>query len=221
MNSSFFPELGYFHTEFTARKQRQMASKATKKTAPPKKDLKEAVIEAAFTLAGQLGWRHVTLNDIAEESGYTLADLYDHFSDKGDILAAYERSLKKQVLMGALNDNMNDARDILFDLLMDRFDTLNQHRAALLSILAAYKTDPKEPLLALPYLGRSMAWMLEAAGIDTGGWKGAARIAGLSAVYLAALRVWMNDNSSDLAKTMAALDKNLSRAEDWASRLAF
>lgn len=194
-------------------------AKAAKKPAPKQKDFKEAVIAAAFMLAEQLGWAHVTLSDIAQESGYSLADLYDHFSDKGDILAAYERSLNKQVLMGAVNDNLSDPRDVLFDLLMDRFEKLNENRAALLSILSAFKSDPKDALLALPYLGRSMAWMLEAAGADTSGWRGAARIAGLSAVYLSALRAWMKDDSADLSKTMAALDKNLSRAQDWAGRL--
>lgn len=196
-----------------------MAQKAAKKQAAPKADFKETVIETALTLAEQLGWAHVTLADIAQESGYSLAELSDHFADKNDIVAIYERRLNRRVLENAAAGD--SPRDALFDLMMDRFELLNERRAAVLSILSAYKTDPKEALAALPQLGRSMTWILEAAGVDTNGWRGAARVAGLTGVYLSAVRAWMQDESADLAKTMAALDKGLARAEEWAGRLNF
>lgn len=197
-----------------------MAAKAAKKAPKPAQDMRQTIIERAMVLAGQLGWQHVTMADIAQESGCTLADIHERFIDKGDIVAAYERQVTQRVLAGAVSDLSADPRDTLFDLLMDRFEVLNEQRPALLSILAAYRFDPKESLLALPHLGRSMAWMLEAAGQETGGWRGAARIAGLTAVYLAGVRAWMEDDSADLSKTMAALDKNLARAEQWAGRIS-
>jgi hypothetical protein len=66
-----------------------------------------------------------------------------------------------------------------------------------------------------------MTWMLEAAGMETGGLRGAARVAGLSLVYIKGLYSWKNDESPDLAKTMATLDKDLSRAEQLASMAGF
>ena len=62
-----------------------------------------------------------------------------------------------------------------------------------------------------------MTWMLEAAGLQTTGLKGAVRVAGLSGLYIKTLWVWRDDDSPDMAKTMAALDKNLTRAERMAS----
>jgi hypothetical protein len=62
-----------------------------------------------------------------------------------------------------------------------------------------------------------MSWVLEAAGMDTSGIKGAIRVAGLGGIYLNVLRTWMEDDSADLGRTMAALDKNLSRAEQIAN----
>ncbi len=197
-----------------------MTAKAAKKTVKQQTDLREAIIGAAMVLAAQLGWSHVTMTDIAQEAGCSLADIYERFGDKGEIVAAYERDVTKRVLDGAVSDPSAEPRDTLFDLLMDRFEILNEQRPALLSILAAYRFDPKESLIALPYLGRSMGWMLEAAGLETNGWRGAARIAGLTAVYLAAVKAWMDDESADLPKTMAALDKNLARAEEWAGRFS-
>lgn len=64
-----------------------------------------------------------------------------------------------------------------------------------------------------------MSWMLEAAGIASAGPLGLLRAKGLLAVWLAVLRVWLLDESPDLAPTMAALDRHLRRAEQFAVRL--
>jgi len=183
-------------------------------------EMKEAVIAAAFVLARQPGWAHVTMADIAQESGYSLAELYDRFDDKGDILAAYERAVTCRMLAGATTHPDTDPRDMLFDLFMDRFEILNEEREALLSVFGAIKRNPVEGLHVLPNLSRTMSWMLEAAGLETTGWRGAARIAGLTGVAVAALKAWMEDDSPDLAKTMAAVDKNLGRAQEWAGRFS-
>ena len=58
-----------------------------------------------------------------------------------------------------------------------------------------------------------MAWSLEAAGIGASGLLGLIRIKGLGLIYLAALRVWLEDESPDMSATMARLDKDLKRAE--------
>jgi len=43
--------------------------------------------------------------------------------------------------------------------------------------------------------------------------RGRLRVKGLSALYLSTLRVWFRDDSDDLSKTMAALDRGLSRID--------
>ena len=60
---------------------------------------------------------------------------------------------------------------------------------------------------------RSMAWMLEAAGIESSSAAGYLRTKGLAAVWLRTLRVWGKDDTPDMARTMAALDADLRRAE--------
>ena len=47
------------------------------------------------------------------------------------------------------------------------------------------------------------------------------RIQGLKAVTAFALRAWMTDDSADLSKTMAALDRALNRAEKLAGMTSF
>ena len=67
-----------------------------------------------------------------------------------------------------------------------------------------------------PALRRSMAAMLEAASVPSEGLGGALRQNGLLAIHYAVSRVYDKDETTDLSKTMAALDSRLKTAERWA-----
>ncbi len=195
------------------------AKKPQKPTNSPKLSARDKIIEAALRLASAQSWGFVTVRDIAGEAGISLSAFYDSFDSKDDILSAYGRRLDNKVL--ELFDDFNPetpVRDLIFDILMERFDLANQDRAALKSIFDSFKSDPKQALISFPHLGASMTRMLEAAGLDPYGWKGAARVTGLTVATLWVTRVWLDDDSRDLAKTMAALDKALSRIENLADR---
>jgi AcrR family transcriptional regulator len=181
-----------------------------------KSDQRAKILNDALSLAAEIGWRHLSLRDLALKSGLSLAQLYGQFTDKNALLLAYEQSLMHRVLETAARhapDSMPPPREILFDMLMERFELMNEHRAALLVILGDLRLDPKAAVIGMPHLAGSMNWMLEAAGIDTGGVRGAIKIAGLSAVYLKAVHAWRRDESPDLGSTMAALDRALGHAE--------
>ncbi len=191
-----------------------MAAKKGKKSNDPA-DLKVLVVEKAMELAAEQGWENVSLRDIAERSEIKLSELREHFDDKTDILAQLERMIDKRVLDGLPEefDEETGMCERLFDILMDRFEALNEHREGIVAVLDSFKYDPKQALIGMPHLCRSMTWMLEAAGDKTDGLKGAIKVAGLSGLYLKVLKTWKDDDSPDLPKTMAALDKALNRAE--------
>jgi AcrR family transcriptional regulator len=182
---------------------------------------KDDIVDAALTLAQDLGWNFVTMNDIASEVGITLSELRAHIDCKSDILMTVGRRIDRMTLDNVERDPENSQREDLFDVLMERFDALNNHRAGVIAVLKSFKLDPKQAVISLPHLGMSMAWMLEAAGHETQGIKGAIKVAGLSALYLKTVKVWMDDESPDMAKTMAALDQSLMHAERWANTLGF
>ena len=185
-------------------------------------DIKRTIILKALELAQEMGWAQVRLSDVAERAEITLPELFDIVEDKTDILVLFGRMIDRRVLevIGQPEPDVS-ARDQLFDILMERFEILNDYRPGLLPILESFKFDPKQAVISAPYLCRSMSWMLETAGIDTGGIRGAMKVAGLTGVYLKTLHVWKDDESADLAKVMAALDKDLGRAEQFANTLGF
>lgn len=175
--------------------------------------IKDKMVAAMLKLAAERSWDFVGFEDIADEAGIALSDAHEYFDDRSDILAAYGRMLDRKMIenFGAGGDM--SCRDKIFDLLMERFDIVNENRDAILSVLHGFRGDPKEAVLSFPHLGRSMARTLTAAGIQTGGIFGVVKVAGLTGIYLYTLRTWKEDDSPDMAKTMATLDKALDKAE--------
>lgn len=182
--------------------------------------IRDTIIRTALHLAARNGWGKVNLNTIAQEAHIALSTVQAHFKDRDDILRAYEESIDAR-LLDSIGTGGEDAtpRELLFDLLMERFDALNEQRAGMIAILDHSKCDPKLVARTMPHLGQAMAHLLEAADIDTTGLKGMAHIFGLTGVYLLTLKTWRDDESPDLSKTMATLDRNLGRAEQLGATL--
>jgi AcrR family transcriptional regulator len=174
-------------------------------------DPAEHVVDCALTLAVERGWRRVSLADIAAAAKLSLAELYGLYRSKEAILSAFLRRIDKAALAEGSAEG-DTPRDRLFDALMRRFEALRPHKAAVEAILRDSR-DPLALLCGAPRLLRSMAWALEVAGLGSQGLIGRARAKGLAVVYLSTLRVWLSDDTSDMSRTMAALDKGLRRAE--------
>ena len=57
--------------------------------------------------------------------------------------------------------------------------------------------------------------MLTAADIGAAGPKGMVRAQGLAVLFAGVLRTWVEDDDAGLARTMAALDRELARGQRW------
>ena len=179
-----------------------------------KADIPDHVIDTALALAAERGWRDLTLADIAEAAKLPLSKLHPVYPSKAAILRGFTRRIDAAVLAAEESGaGEGNAHDRLFDALMRRFDALKPHREALGNIVCDEARDPLAALGGLCRLERSMACMLEAARLSSGGLRGLIRTKALGLTYLATLRVFFRDDSPDLAATMAALDRNLSRLD--------
>jgi AcrR family transcriptional regulator len=193
-----------------AKKRQQRKTTASRASAAPA----DRVIDAALGLAESRGWRGVTLADIAAETKMSLADLYALYPSKAAILSAFVSRIDRATLAGVdVGGKDGSVRDRLFDIIMRRLDALAPHKGAIAAIVPTLARHPLGLLCTGARLCRSIAWMAGAAGVDTTGPLGALRVQALTALYLFVLRTWLGDDGDDHAKTMAALDKSLKRAE--------
>jgi AcrR family transcriptional regulator len=177
-------------------------------------DAADLIAAAAVRLAGTGGWRALTLADIAAEAGLPLSELARHYGSRPEILDGFERMIDRLMLAGGPAGDISDApRDRLFEVVMERLDALAPYRDGIRRIARELPLDPQSGLVLACALPRSVAWMYASARIAIDGPLMPLRIAALGGAYLATLRVWLNDDGPDLAKTMAALDRQLDRAK--------
>lgn len=196
------------------------AKKSAKKSAPPSGEAKppgpalEGVVAAALAEAAAVGWGRVSLDAVAERSGVALGSLLLETPSKAHLVIRYLKWLDTRTVGPVKRIDASDTpRDRLFEIVMRRFDAMNENRAGARALVLGLPRDPQAALMSMCYLERSFRAMLEAAGISSSGIVGLVRVQGLKAVLACALNAWVRDDSDDMAKTMSALDKALNRAE--------
>lgn len=180
-------------------------------------DFDTALVASAFRVAAEQGWHKVNAVKAARAAELSVAEARARFPAIASILLKFGRMADQAALHHVPSEGT--VRDRLFDLLMQRFDFLQAHRAGVLALLRALPGDPLTAMLLTCSTRRSMRWMLQAAGVDATGPRGDVQTHGLLAVWLWAVRAWERDKSDDLSSTMAAVDSGLQRAESIASWL--
>ena len=174
---------------------------------------RERIIGAALRLAESRGWRDLSLGEIAAEAGVPLAELGKEFKSKSQILAAFSRAIDQAIIEKFPSPGPDVARDRLFDVLLTRFEVMQPYKAAIRRIRDDIGSSPGASLAQLRPALRSQYWMLAAAGISGEGGTGFLRVRGLLSIYARVFSIWLEDEDPGLARTMAALDRQLRRAE--------
>lgn len=159
--------------------------------------------DAALVLAAERSWSQVSLLDIARAAGVPLAELYARAPGKVALIDRLSRRYDEVALAVAEDEADSDPHDRLFEAAMARLEAMEPHRHALIAIVRGEGPGPS--LRRLPRTARAL---LEAAGVDAGGRKGALRLAAMSAVWGRVLQVWRDDEGA-LNRTMAELDARL------------
>ena len=175
------------------------------------------IVDALFILTPTMSWKDITMEKIAKVVKLNKMDLNKYFTSKISILIAYNNSLDQAIFVEFKKESENtlvNSRDQIFDIIMAKFDILNSKKDGIRHIFK--KTFPVE-LVANPksYLNlvKSMKLVLNLAGIKTNTPMGCIRVNILSGIFINSFISWLSDDSPDMSKTMASLDKGLRQAE--------
>lgn len=184
------------------------------------------ILKAAMALADECGWAQVSLRDIAARADVPFSELYALAPGKGAVIALFRRHIDTAMLRAVEAEAETppgaaelSVRDRLFDILMARLDALTPYRAGARAVFAALACDPLAIVCDRPSRDRSMRAVLEAAGIDTAGLRGAVRVQALAFVWGDVFRVWIKEGAGDQSKTMARLDRDLAKLDALARRV--
>jgi AcrR family transcriptional regulator len=191
-----------------------MASKAKSEAKPQSTDARGKIIDALMELAGERRFEDISVRDICQTAGVSLADFRDAFPSKGAVLAGFSRRIDRVVLdqdSGELADE--EARERLFDVLMRRIEAMAPYREGVREAIEWLRRDASAALAMNQVTLTSMRFMLHAAGIEAEGPGALIKLQGLSFAWARVLRVWLDDEEPELSKTMAELDRVLTRGE--------
>lgn len=184
-------------------------------------DTSSQIVTAALDLIPVQGWSDLSLRDVAEKAGIPQDEMRRLYPCKASLLAGMAAwvEARAQETPPAFEEE-DTVRDRLFELLMERLDVLADRRSAVAAILYDLRRAPVSALPAIPALLRHVGGILDQAGVSTALPVGPLRCKGLAGVWLATIAVWVDDDSPDNARTMAALDRNLRRVEPVAQMLS-
>jgi AcrR family transcriptional regulator len=167
--------------------------------------------DAALALANDRPWGDITLLEIARAAHVPFAELYARAPSKSVLLDRLARRFDGAALETA--SEAPEVHDRLFDLVMARVEAMEPHRFPLIAIAQADGWAS-----AAARFPRTAKALLDAAGVSTEGWRGAARTAAMTAVWARTLQVWRDDQGA-LNRTMAEIDKRLRQMRERLGRI--
>ena len=152
----------------------------------------DVALEAALKLAATKSWTQVSLAEIARESHKTLSDFYGEI-DKDRLVEEFDRRLDKACSSEPIDPD-DGLRERIFEAAMLRFEAMEDHRDAVLSIRKSWKFDPVRRLKAAQRRTKTAKWLLTCAEDDGPGLS--ARSLVLSGILYRAEEAWAKERSN-------------------------
>lgn len=179
------------------------------------------LLALAFEIIAETGWRGFTFSQLAERAELPLTEVRQTFQGKAGLLDALNERLDHGMLAVDAEDLVGlPPKDRVFELLMSRIEAMAPLRAGLCRLMRDARFDAELLAMTACRIDRSLTWLQDAADLPG---KNSGSLAAqiqkqvqrriLGAIYLQVLNIWSTDDSEDLSKTMAALDKQLRRVE--------
>lgn len=172
------------------------------------------LLEAAFKQIARAGWSGWSPAALAAETGLPLTAIYDAFPTPAALAARLGERLDHAMLAPPADELAGlSHRERLFELLMRRFEAMAPFKPGLRRLAREARGDPEVLLQTFCNLDRMARWLMELAALPYRGLQARLARRALMLAYARLLRVWLDDDTPDLAETMAELDKRLDQLE--------
>ena len=136
-----------------------------------------------------------------------------NMNNKIDLILNVNDFFDFQLKKNLVNIEKSSQRDMLFEIMMARYDILNEYRTSVKKIINHFMSRPQEVLKLLPKSVESKILIATLANINLNGIHGALKIKIIFVLYYITLFTWFNDENESLEKTMSVLDKYLNNIE--------
>ena len=172
-------------------------------------EFEKKIAQQTLNILKKKSWNSFSLEQILK----SLKVKKNHIKTKFDLLKTISKYVDYLLIKNTKSIENSSSKDMLFEVLMARFDILEENRKAFLEIYKILKKNPQQFIKLLPTFLESMIITAELSKYKVNGLKGSIRLKGLMLIYFITFFQWMEDKDPSLEKTMTALDKNLDQAE--------
>ena len=168
--------------------------------------------EITLLMLEKRSWHSIKIDEVYNETNINKKKIQNKVDNKLDLLRNINHYFDYKLLNITDSIDNSTRKDMIFEIIMMRFDILQIHRQPIIKIFEFFKKKPQELVFLLPSLIESMISMAGLAKIPIVGIKGDLKVKGLLVIYFSSFLVWAKDNSESLEKTMTTLDNHLDRA---------
>ena len=155
-------------------------------------------------------WKDISIKEIKKKSKVTNFDKI--IKNKNDLLKEINNYFDYDLTLKCKKIETSNNKDMIFEILMTRFDILQLYRKEVISIFTYLRKRPQDLIFFLSSLLNSIILMLNFANIPTKGITGQLKIKGMMIIYISSFFVWIEDQSVSLEKTMTSVDDFLDKA---------
>ena len=187
-----------------------------------KTGVQDRILKAALAIAGEEGWASAGLRAVAARAKVPVSELSRHFRDTDAIADAWFRVGLAAMLAPPPRGFSRRPAAARLEILMRRwFDALAPHRRVTAEMLSAklWIFHPHHYVPMVFNLSRLIQWLRDLAGLDAGGLRKQIEETGLTALFLATLAVWCQDDTENQERTRAFLKRRLAQADGLMARL--
>ena len=177
------------------------------------KKLRNKIAIETLTYVLDNKWETISVEQISKNLKINKKKISNLIKNKNDLLKNINKYFDDKILESSKLLDQSTSKDMIFEILMMRFDLLNYHRKSIVEIFNIFIKKPQEFIFLLPSFIESMISMTKVSKIKINGVAGNFKIKGLLIIYFSTFLVWIRDDSISLDKTMTTLDNNLIRAE--------
>lgn len=177
------------------------------------------VLKPMFECIGKKGWKDVSLYELSQTTNLNLSDFYMLFFNKAEILKKFGAMIDQEILTQFESNADDDPHDVMFDILMTRFELMTPYKKGVLAIyndtIGHLNVDF---IKTLPDILQSLSWMGSLVPQQNYNAFKKFTLLKLSYLYFQTTRTWLWDETDELSLTMVEIDERLKEIEQFSAR---
>ena len=167
------------------------------------------------------GWEEFSFKKLANEKKIDVSKINQFFGSKKQLLKEFSKMIdlrvEKEFDFKSLEDS--STKDNLFELIMLRLDYMQPYKNSLKKIIVSISKSPSMLKSVSENVSDSLDFYLELTKAYDSSYFDLFKKKTILLIYSYIFKVWLDDNSEELSRTMSELDKVLSLSEKVANRI--